>query len=514
MNARDLSPSVSSGQRWLEGVDARRVLAVGLVVVVAALLVLTGLDRESLLGDEALYASVARDSLRSGSLFPLEYDGTAYAGKPPTWIWAIAASFRMLGVNELAARLPSALAGLMAIALFAAATARRYGALTALIASLLLVSGHHLLFRHGLRQAVFEGPLLLATTGFVLAVTDSTLAPRSRILTACFFSCLGAAIKGLAAPAFVLAFTLALWLVARRWRLPSDLLNFSLVALAAGLGVWALWVISLTHCGIASLREATIVEAWSRHSVGLDPEHLQGPLFYFGVVRREMGLLLLLAPLAFLGSDRLHTRGPVQEAPPWAVALAWGLGPLALYSLSASKLAWYLVPSLPGLALLVGLGARRFIAHSARIHVAVGMIALLLVLSPLALRLDSRWRRVTGSRPEQVTLRLVVEEARADSRAQIVIDAPTHPGSGPVREWHWFYLGQFDRLLRSLDAPRDPQGCALVVTSDPDNVRAQPAWVGAPVLPVHAVTTSERPLWVVDGCGGAIVARAAARAAP
>ena len=67
--------------------------------------------------DEAHYAELTREMLRSGSwLVPL-LDGKPYIDKPVFFHWLQGASVWLLGETEFAARLPSALA---AIAMFGA----------------------------------------------------------------------------------------------------------------------------------------------------------------------------------------------------------------------------------------------------------------------------------------------------------------------------------------------------------------------------------------------------------
>ena len=61
--------------------------------------------------DEGRYSAVALEMLRTGDwLHPQLNDARPHYTKPPVTYWALAASFRVLGVNEWAARLPNALA--------------------------------------------------------------------------------------------------------------------------------------------------------------------------------------------------------------------------------------------------------------------------------------------------------------------------------------------------------------------------------------------------------------------
>lgn len=67
----------------------------------------------SLFGDtEGLYAAVTETMLRTGEYVHLTLDKKPYVNKPPMFFWLQGLSSQVLGLNELALRLPSALFGL------------------------------------------------------------------------------------------------------------------------------------------------------------------------------------------------------------------------------------------------------------------------------------------------------------------------------------------------------------------------------------------------------------------
>ncbi len=67
--------------------------------------------------DESIYAQVAREALSSHRYLDFTYLGKFWFEKPPLVIWLTAASFRMSGLTELAARVPVALSALLTVAL-------------------------------------------------------------------------------------------------------------------------------------------------------------------------------------------------------------------------------------------------------------------------------------------------------------------------------------------------------------------------------------------------------------
>jgi 4-amino-4-deoxy-L-arabinose transferase-like glycosyltransferase len=84
-----------------------------LLLLVAALAFFVGLGRLPLLEpDEGRNAEVAREMLVSGDLITPHFDTLTYLDKPAVYFWLVAGSFRLWGINEWAARLPSALLAL------------------------------------------------------------------------------------------------------------------------------------------------------------------------------------------------------------------------------------------------------------------------------------------------------------------------------------------------------------------------------------------------------------------
>lgn len=469
---------------------------------------------ESLLGDEAIYASVARDSAVDGRWFPLVYAGSPYTSKPPLAIWTMRLALASGARAEWAVRLPGAAAGWLAIALFGAWVARRASPLAGGVAAALLASGHLLLFRHGLRHGAMEGPLLLATVAGVVAWFEWTRRPSRLAIGAAAVACaFGAAVKGPIAPALLAVILGGHALLARR-RLPPGLAAALATPLAAGVAVWALWLGALAHAGVDGLAERVGRDLVERATLGIDAEHLAGPAFYPQILGRELGGWLLLLPLALvpLGAGADPAERDARRSLTW-LALAWSLGPALLLSLSVSKLPWYLYPALPGFALLAALGFDRGLrALGARAPARA--LALALVALALGLRFETRARRAAAPRPERVTLRALADDLAGDGRRTLVVDRVEDPALGPLREWHWFYLGQVEGRVEGLAAPLPPGRCPIVVTPRPEAARRQLALGAAPALPVYRVTAGEQPLWVLDGCGGATAARLAALKVP
>lgn len=79
----------------------------------AAVLLCHNLDTGSLLNsDDPIYAGIARDAYRSGEFLDFSYQGSLVFEKPPLYFWMLSGAYSLLGVNDLAARLPAAVCSL------------------------------------------------------------------------------------------------------------------------------------------------------------------------------------------------------------------------------------------------------------------------------------------------------------------------------------------------------------------------------------------------------------------
>ncbi|MBL0691712.1 MAG: glycosyltransferase family 39 protein [SAR324 cluster bacterium] len=65
--------------------------------------------------DEIIYAEISRQMLERGDYFKMFINQQAFTEKPPLYFWLMASSFKFFGINEWAARLPSAVANLATI---------------------------------------------------------------------------------------------------------------------------------------------------------------------------------------------------------------------------------------------------------------------------------------------------------------------------------------------------------------------------------------------------------------
>jgi 4-amino-4-deoxy-L-arabinose transferase-like glycosyltransferase len=318
-----------------------------------------GLGRLGLLGpDEPRYAEVAREMFASGDYISTRLCGCLWFEKPALLYWMSAAGYHLFGVNEFAARLPSALAALTTVALLHAALRHLELTRLALAASVVLATSG--IFIAYARVATPDMLLTAAMTASLLTALLFTRATgRIRPIfwgLSCLFMGLGMLAKGLVGVVLVLAILAVYFVVSGQlrsvgWR---DLLVGTVVFLAVA-GSWYVPVI-MRH-GWAFIEEFFVRHHFERYTTN-EFGHPQ-PVYFFLLVGLAGAApwMFFLIP-AFTRLRSLKPRDNIRDSV-MTLAWVWLAVPLVFFSVSESKLPGYILPIFPALAILIGAEVER-----------------------------------------------------------------------------------------------------------------------------------------------------------
>ncbi len=333
--------------------------------------------------DETRNAGCAREMLESGDYIVPTFNGELRTAKPPLLYWLTVASFRLLGVNEFAARLPSALCGLATIlATFHLGRILFHSAVGFLGAVVLSTST---LFAISARAATHDSLfVLLITLALLLFARELVLPGRKRAaayLPMYFLLALAVLTKGptgFLIPTMIMALTLTARTLLQsaeikttqeqkglgfrtgpaRFYLESmvdalrqirPLLGVAILLVVAG--PWFL-LVSIQTDG-EFLREFLGYQHLTRF---LNPlEGHGGPFFYYFLVFLAgfFPWSTLLFPLAVQIRNELGARCSTRRMAYVFFAL-WVAAYLILFSMAGTKLPNYLLPAAPAIAILVG----------------------------------------------------------------------------------------------------------------------------------------------------------------
>jgi len=316
-----------------------------LLVVVATLpLLLARIGTLPLLDpDEAKHAQIAREMLTAGRwIEPLVY-GQPYHHKPSLLYLLVGLCYRVVGVSEIGARMVPAVAGLLAVAATYLAASRKR-VIDGLLAALLLLASP--LFFAVARFTNFDGLLTLVSLSAILVAArwiedpSGPAAPR-RLVAFAALAGLGVLVKGPAAAVLLIAPLLAVGFPAFR-ATPIRTLTLAALAFAVVVGAWLLPALRLHPDYVYDF---LWVHNFQRYSVDADMFHPE-PFWYFLPV-----LLVTLLPWSLLVPPALIAGWRRRAGD--RLLVAYAVWVIAFFSASSGKLATYVLPAYPALAVLV-----------------------------------------------------------------------------------------------------------------------------------------------------------------
>jgi 4-amino-4-deoxy-L-arabinose transferase-like glycosyltransferase len=283
--------------------------------------------------------------------------GKPWFEKPALYYWGAAITFKLFGVNEAAARLPSAICALLATLALAWLAWGIYGAeIARFLCVMLPVTIAMTGFSHAAAPDMpFASMLTLAMTVAVVVVgraktreASASPAPLGALVMFGFF--LGAACLAKGPAAIILAGgATGLWALAtKRWR--------DAFRLAHPIAILAFCATALPWYALCARRNPDFLPVFIlEHNFArfLTPVFQHGQPFWFFVPVVLLGVLPWTAVFAVLGRDTLRSlrAGTPLQSPLWFVG-CFAVIPVIFFSLSKSKLPGYVLPSFPPLALL------------------------------------------------------------------------------------------------------------------------------------------------------------------
>ncbi len=351
-----------------DSADAGRMRAAG-VMVLAAILFFARLGARALWSSEFRWAEIAREMRLTGNYFWPTIDGRLYYDKPLPSYWLVLWAADLTGsLNEAAARIPCAIAGLAAVGLLILLARRLYGWRTAALSGLILATCMSFVFFSRTASADVEtitgelAALLLfvsmreragsgwwvAPLWLLMALTSLTKGLLGFVLPLVVigaYSCLAEGwhqfYDGLSIGSFSQRVQ---WLVSRnRW-----FFNWkSVPAIALAGAVYAVpFAISS-----AKMRSGAGFYMVYRENVQrfFDPFDHRGPVYLYVYV-----IFALMAPWSALlpaALTQAHRRRDHPEVDRFALIYFWAT--FVFFTLSGSRRSYYILPILPAGAMLI-----------------------------------------------------------------------------------------------------------------------------------------------------------------
>ena len=300
--------------------------------------------------DEGRYAEVAREMYVSGDLVTPRLDGFHFFDKPVLQYWATTFFYALFGPHEWTSRLWPALTALLAIVVASWASGRLHGTRTAWTTALVL--GSTFLFFSGARTTTLDmgiaAFLSIAICLFMVAQFDPRAYRYQTLLNLLGWASIALAVlsKGLIGVVFPALALCAFMIWERSFKILGRL------SLAPGLilffAIAAPWfvVVCLRHPDF--FEYFFIREHFGRFLTASDNRDHQ--LWYFTVV-----VFAGLFPwVVFIPLTRSDWRSLLSAGKEERFLLCWIIVIFVFFSVSKSKLPYYILPIFPALAMLIG----------------------------------------------------------------------------------------------------------------------------------------------------------------
>jgi 4-amino-4-deoxy-L-arabinose transferase-like glycosyltransferase len=302
--------------------------------------------------DEGRYAEIPREMLERGDLITPTLNYVKYFEKPPLLYWINAASMKIFGLNEFAARFPSALCGLLAVLTTYITSRHLYGRRAALFSALILgtAAGFVLQSRIILTDMLLTFCLTAALGAFIVASQreerqHSWALPWYLFYLFCACAVLAKGLIGIVFPAGIIFCYLVLswrWKLLTEMRLGSGILLFLAVSVP--------WFVAVSIRNPEFAHFFFIREHFERFTSTVHDRN-QPFWFFVPVLLGTMLPWSFFIPGALVRAwrDRHHEQDRVG-----IYLLVWVVLILLFFSISSSKLIPYILPVFPPLAMLIG----------------------------------------------------------------------------------------------------------------------------------------------------------------
>jgi 4-amino-4-deoxy-L-arabinose transferase-like glycosyltransferase len=377
------APAKLRGLAFFTGPMSPALLGPILLGLMSILTFFFGLGSAPLLGpDEPRYAEVAREMFVTHDYITPRLCGCPWFEKPVLLYWMSALSYKLIGVGEFAARLPSSICAIATAAFLYFALARRQSKRRALICAAVLITSP--LFIGYARAAVTDMPLTaalaIALISFYLSATTEGRSRAGWWIAAWAFVGVTMLAKGLVGPVLFAGVVVLTLLICRN----GDFNNWKywIGGIAVFLSVSLTWYLPvISRNGYPFIREFFINHHFKRYLT--NEYHHPEPIYFYPAILLS-GLLpwsFFLIPAAArfaLWWRQGRPRYPLFQV----LAVTWLVLPLVFFSLSESKLPGYILPAIPAGAIIVGLEIERlWSGESTRSLRLAALVAAILLLA-------------------------------------------------------------------------------------------------------------------------------------
>ncbi len=331
-----------------------------LIAIWVAIVMLSGIPYGDLSGyDDAAYAHEARAMIQSGDVWTPNLNGNTDFDKPPLFIWMLALSFKLFGINDMAAKIPGVIFGWATILLVYFLTKELFSGdsedaaeaewLPAL--SMLCMATTQYFLKYS-SHAMTDVPF---TFFFTAGIYFYVLAQKNARLLLFAGAATGLAMM-LRSPMGLFPLVVIFLDIGLKRQFRRRLAGFFAGALAISLAIPAVWYwreFSVFGPDFINRHFANVV---AHSAASADRTASQKLLSYFDYIVLLVELYLPWFPLMAYGILMAIKKTRFKAVPAEALLLGWILVVLIPFSVADSKSLRYILPAFPAFAVFSAVG--------------------------------------------------------------------------------------------------------------------------------------------------------------
>ena len=325
--------------------------------------------------DEGFYAEASREMLDNGNYLTAHINGAPQYDKPILIYWLQVVSFRIFGLNEFAARFPSALATFLWMLAIFSFTRRHIGLQCGFLSALFFISAIQVTITG--KAAIVDSALNLFLTQCLFHLYEYTLNQKRRIYTAAIYAGLGFLAKGPVAVVVPFGVSMIYCLMQRQFRLWLKMV-FNLPAILIFISIAIPWyVLEYLDQGVIFIQDFFLkhnLERFSRTFEG----HSGSLIYYIPVI------IIGTLPHCGLLFGLIRQARSLLKQDVYRYCFIWVGFVLVLFSFGSTKLPHYILSAFPPIFILYGGVYERLTGLRTYLVPAAAFLGILLLL-PLAI---------------------------------------------------------------------------------------------------------------------------------
>ncbi len=303
------------------------------------------------LWDESRLAINAYEMHHFGQYLVTHFDGLPdlWNTKPPLLIWMQVFWMKIIGVNEIALRLPSSLAALLTIISILIFSCRYLkSSWLGIITALILITSYGYVFNHGIRSANYDGLLTLFTTISGLLFYSFIETKKNKFLYG-FFITLGLAVLTKSITGLLFGPAFLVYLILRKELIPLLKNKHFYIGLLSFIFLVGGFYITREIMSPGYLEAVYTNELGGRYLETIE-HHSNSFWYYFDqLIDQNFSFWYLLVPIG-MAIGFSHTNAKIKWLTIYSSILV-GVFFLVI-SVSQTKLSWYDIPLFPFLAII------------------------------------------------------------------------------------------------------------------------------------------------------------------